>query len=99
MTEALDPQLVREAAEYLSREWADALGRPDRYLFDASERVRLAHIAVVGLRRYADLLERPEQQSDRYSGGFPITLETMVAHARAHGQLDRLRELLDEGDT
>ena len=39
-------------------------------------------------RRFADTM------GDRYVGGFPITLEAMVAHAKAHGQLDRLRELV-----
>ena len=45
----------------------------------------------LGLRKW---YESPE--SHRYAGGFPITLETMVAHAKAHGQLDRLRELVRE---
>jgi hypothetical protein len=30
---------------------------------------------------------------DRYVGGFPITLETMVKFAQTHGKLDELVEL------
>lgn len=92
----LEPQVIREAAEYLSREWADSLGQPRRYLFDASKRVRLAPVAVAGLNHLADLLERRE---GAYQGGFPITLEAMVAHARAYGQLDRLRQLVGDPPT
>lgn len=33
---------------------------------------------------------------DRYVGGFPITLESMVAFAKANGQLDQLRQLIDD---
>lgn len=33
---------------------------------------------------------------DRYVGGFPITLDAMVAFAKANGQLDRLRQLIDD---
>jgi hypothetical protein len=37
-----------------------------------------------------------ETVGDRYVGGFPITLETMVEFARTGGQLDKLRELVGE---
>jgi hypothetical protein len=37
-----------------------------------------------------------ETVGDRYVGGFPITLETMVAFAKSAGRLDELREMLDE---
>lgn len=36
--------------------------------------------------------ESPE--SVRYAGGFPITLEALVAYVRATGQVDRLREMI-----
>jgi len=36
---------------------------------------------------------------DRYVGGFPLTLDVMVAHAKAHGQLDKLRVLLTTSGT
>lgn len=66
--------------------------------------------SLVGYRRYgltddelADQLKAISQDArrfaesvgDRYVGGFPITLEAMVAFARAHGQLDRLSALVE----
>lgn len=52
----------------------------------ARELIEISHQA----RRFAETV------GDRYVGGFPITLEAMVAHARASGQVDRLRDLLNE---
>lgn len=55
-------------------------------------------VLVSELRRTCEALkdwyESPE--SYRYTGGFPITLETMVTHAKAFGQVDELRRLLEE---
>ena len=56
-------------------------------LTDAELAADLKQISL-DARRFADTV------GDRYVGGFPITLEAMVAHAEAHGQLGRLRELV-----
>lgn len=59
-----------------------------RLTLDAEAIAELKSVSAEA-RRFA------EEVGDRYVGGFPITLETMVAFAKANNALDQLRQLID----
>lgn len=56
---------------------------------DEPELVRDLSNIITEARRFAETV------GDRYVGGFPITLETMVAFAKAHERLDDLRTMVE----
>lgn len=57
-----------------------------------------ALVAGIAWKRVMEAARQHLHCDNRYTGGFPITLEAMVAHAKATDSLDRLRELLEEAD-